>query len=587
MDLTDTSRPTFAIVVAIETYADAKLNVEGPAKAALGVAKYLHEVQKLPASQIRLFATFRSPESSRPFEESGYSASAIGEPNFDTLRSFLSDPGNPSHWPGAVPPKGARLVLYWCGHGFEGPNDERQLLYSDATVTDARNLDVVDLVRVWRQKPGGAFPEQLAFIDACAEQRKLAPLRFDDYPKQAFVPSQYFYFAAPRGHHVQAGAFTAIVLGALADYRDGKWPAPDALWEKIDRNDSGIPAPIRITYSDSRGNKRVDSPPIISEIPTTSTRRLGLFNSLLLLAIVLINMTWGFRVWGIGTQITLPATAVAVVAFLGTELFPLRLSIVVVRRWMRKLLWLPAATPLLLTVFCALLYFQWVHPVLIVSVSGTQPVYVYRADDNTPVQFPLIGHRLPPDPRDRVVVDLDRSGQEAWLFESDDGRGTVQLHCQQPVSAPFLGIGLHAPANLSLPVAAPSVRGLTVKLINNRVLAIDVTLTISDSEIRVARTFRLEYKKTVDIYIDPAIRRYNSPKPPSFQTDSDTLAEAPLSESGRYSFPVGCRTDMKIDPSAKSSYPVAPEVQLSSIAIEEAVTIDPASSNYVHTLNFR
>src|SRR5205823_1633890 len=58
------------------------------------------------------------------------------------------------------------LIVYWGGHGVI-EQDDRRLLYADATSLDKRNLNLSSLLTAMRSSTFAQHPRQICLVDAC------------------------------------------------------------------------------------------------------------------------------------------------------------------------------------------------------------------------------------------------------------------------------------------------------------------------------------------------------------------------------------------------------------------------------------
>jgi hypothetical protein len=146
---------THAVVVAVETYAMAGKDLDGPVPDACRLIRWLRACG-VPDGQIQLFAS--------PLPANASALAALGmayEPaRREPIYKYLTQ---------TLPRRtGPLLLLSWGGHGLLTEADDRRLFYADATDADFLNLDLNSLLAGLRCKPYAGLPRQVAFIDACA-----------------------------------------------------------------------------------------------------------------------------------------------------------------------------------------------------------------------------------------------------------------------------------------------------------------------------------------------------------------------------------------------------------------------------------
>lgn len=138
-----------ALIVGIERYeAGADWDLNGPAADALRFMQWLRS-GNVPRENILLFLS--------PLDLNVQGHEEATSANIhDALTRTLPDRN------------GDLLFVFWGGHGMATEDNERRLLYSDATQQDKRNLNVMDMLDFLRTTYFAGFGRQVCIIDSCA-----------------------------------------------------------------------------------------------------------------------------------------------------------------------------------------------------------------------------------------------------------------------------------------------------------------------------------------------------------------------------------------------------------------------------------
>jgi len=219
---------TMAVVVGIEEYLTGKAWwLDGPALDACRFARWL-TARGVPADRITLLVS-PLPENVDDVETEsmGY---RYGAADHATVRDVFTQ-----YLPRQ---RSGLLVLYWGGHGVI-EQEERRLIYADATTLDKRNLNLSSLLKSMRSSTFAGHPQQLGLIDACLNL--VEELRWEGtMPNEEFSVGrtepwrdQRVLLAASPGERavnvdgLKTGLFSQIVREALSILPADTWP-PDA-----------------------------------------------------------------------------------------------------------------------------------------------------------------------------------------------------------------------------------------------------------------------------------------------------------------------------------------------------------------------
>lgn len=219
---------TMAVVVGIETYdTGGKWRLDGPALDACRFAEWLRTCG-VPDERITLFVS-PLPEN----EEAVRSAScglSTAPATSTQVQEFLT----------RTLPKSSSglLIVYWGGHGVM-EDEERRLLYEDATSADKRNLNLTALLRSMRSTTYARHPRQLVLVDACSSlveelkwEGRLPDVRVAEGRREPQRDQRVLLAASPgeRARNVdvlKTGLFSSVLREELAGLPPGTWP-PDA-----------------------------------------------------------------------------------------------------------------------------------------------------------------------------------------------------------------------------------------------------------------------------------------------------------------------------------------------------------------------
>ncbi|NEO98490.1 MAG: protein kinase [Symploca sp. SIO2E9] len=223
-------KQTYALVVGIEKYeAGSKWDLDGPVNDARRFTDWLCS-KEVPPENIFLFL---SPldKNRELVEKQDLSVQAATQHNLsNVIKDILPQK------------KGDLLYLFWGGHGFISPTEERKLFYADAKAPSWRHLELDSLLKALRTGSFRGFRQQICFIDACAtygrnEQelhRQMPNLRGDTFNGTHPRPecNQFVLFAAKLGevarNHAErkTGLLSEAIHEELAQDSANCWP-PD------------------------------------------------------------------------------------------------------------------------------------------------------------------------------------------------------------------------------------------------------------------------------------------------------------------------------------------------------------------------
>jgi hypothetical protein len=220
---------TLAIVVGIEEYVAGKeWRLDGPALDACRFARLL-TTRGVPADRITLLVS-PLPENVAAVEEQSQGYHVRAPADHATIRDIFAQ-----YLPNE---RSSLLILYWGGHGVV-EEEERRLIYADATTMDKRNLNLSSLLRSMRSSTFARHPQQLALVDACLNL--VTELGWEGrMPSEAFPEGrpeprrdQRVLLAASPGERalnldaLKTGLFSQVLREALDAQPTNTWP-PDA-----------------------------------------------------------------------------------------------------------------------------------------------------------------------------------------------------------------------------------------------------------------------------------------------------------------------------------------------------------------------
>jgi len=222
---------TMAVVVGVEEYeADRKWRLDGPALDACRFARWL-TIRGVPADRITLLIS-PLPENADAVEEQSQGYRFRGSADYATVRDVFVR-YLPSQTSGL-------LIFYWGGHGVI-EEEERRLIYADATKMDKRNLNLSSLLKSMRSSTFARHPQQLGMVDAClnlvTELGWEGRMPNDMFPEGRPEPrrDQRVLLAASPGERainvdpLKTGLFSQVLREVLDTLPPGTWP-PDAEW---------------------------------------------------------------------------------------------------------------------------------------------------------------------------------------------------------------------------------------------------------------------------------------------------------------------------------------------------------------------
>ena len=148
---------TMAVVVGMEDYqAGKEWRLDGPALDACRFARWLTS-RGVPADRITLLIS-PLPENADAVEEQSQGYRVRAAADHATIRDVFT-----RYLPSET---SSLLILYWGGHGVI-EQEERRLIYADATTMDKANLNFSSLLKSMRSSTFAGHPRQLCLVDAC------------------------------------------------------------------------------------------------------------------------------------------------------------------------------------------------------------------------------------------------------------------------------------------------------------------------------------------------------------------------------------------------------------------------------------
>ncbi|MGQ5640598.1 MULTISPECIES: VMAP-C domain-containing protein [unclassified Streptomyces] len=215
---------TRAVVVGVEEYAaGADWSLDGPALDACRFTAWLTS-HGVPAERVSLLLSPLPKNAAAVAELAG--EVPVRPADSATVRAVLT---------GLRQQSSGLLVVYWGGHGVL-EEEQRRLLYADATGTDRRNLNLTQLLSSLRSSTYTSHPRQLVMVDACATP---VDQRLDRMPDERLPEGraelwreQWVLTAASPGERalnddaLGTGLFSAVLREEL-ERAPVRWP-PDA-----------------------------------------------------------------------------------------------------------------------------------------------------------------------------------------------------------------------------------------------------------------------------------------------------------------------------------------------------------------------
>jgi hypothetical protein len=219
---------TIAVVVGIEEYwAGREWRLDGPALDACRFARWL-TARGVPPDKITLLVS-PLPENADEVRSQSQDYRLSAEATHAAIRDVFT---------GYLPSeRSGLLILYWGGHGVL-EEEERRLIYADATKQDKRNLNLSSLLKSMRSSTFAGHSQQLVFVDACLNL--VTELGWEGrMPNEEFTigrpeprRDQRVLLAASPGERavnvdaLKTGLFSQVLREELGDLPTG-WP-PDA-----------------------------------------------------------------------------------------------------------------------------------------------------------------------------------------------------------------------------------------------------------------------------------------------------------------------------------------------------------------------
>ena len=219
------STKTYAVVVGVEKYAAGSAwDLDGPASDACRFVQWLRR-RGVPVNQISLFLSALDGNNGLT-NQLDVAALAATQ---DVVKTALTET--------LTKKRGDLLYFFWGGHGVVDAQGNRRLFYADATENNLRHLNLNNLLAAWRTAVLSGFPQQIGFIDACANyiehMRRAVSMPEETYPASVPVAGveQFVLLAAAPGELARnqtakkSGAFSEALLAQLEQSSNG-WP-PD------------------------------------------------------------------------------------------------------------------------------------------------------------------------------------------------------------------------------------------------------------------------------------------------------------------------------------------------------------------------
>lgn len=189
-----------ALVVGIESYAAGDAyDLNGPAQDALEFARWLIDRGvTAEAIQLMLSPLDQNADVLANAEVSGLTPKTATRDNISRTVSHILEQGG----------KDKLLYVFWAGHGFitKLSTTTRRLFFADTDTQNKWNLDFDSLLQALQtSKRGTVFPQQVFFVDACAN-----PIFRDFYPTiQAEQMGEGFATSGIQGKAEQYALFAA------------------------------------------------------------------------------------------------------------------------------------------------------------------------------------------------------------------------------------------------------------------------------------------------------------------------------------------------------------------------------------------
>lgn len=247
-EIQKTAQQTFALIVGIERYDlgdDWTPGVKGSIDYALRFLKWLDR-SRVPLDNIFLHL---SPKNSHA------SALPADLPSLkDSIRKLKDK-------------RGEALYIYWAGHGYAKPDKKERRLYVADSGSQFQTLSFDSVLNFFGSEPI-TFPQQMAFVDACAvttidRSSQLTPYLFVE-DQVDIVAEQFAHFACRIGEaarYQEGGLFSKELFDVIEDMtlplNLNTFDA--ALGEKFDKLKGHGQRPIRYWARNASGDKEWDA----------------------------------------------------------------------------------------------------------------------------------------------------------------------------------------------------------------------------------------------------------------------------------------------------------------------------------------
>jgi hypothetical protein len=281
-DLVVEPAQTRAVVVGIETYAIAGARpLNGPARDACRFIRWLRG-RGVPAENIVLFASPLPGANADEVTKLEASEKIVASP---AKREALY-----THLTKELPKQSAGLFwLFWGGHGVAAGDDERRLIFADATEDDYSSFDLKAMLRGIRDVRYAGLPRQVVVVDACANELRTLPAAMP-FPAQTLEPSieQFAILAARSGERAKndnargTGVFSSALLESLEAAPVAPFP-PDlskltdaliARFVKLRAQGEVRQTPVTFWYQNWAGSRR-DLGDVTVSTPSGAPRPVG------------------------------------------------------------------------------------------------------------------------------------------------------------------------------------------------------------------------------------------------------------------------------------------------------------------------
>ena len=224
---------TYAVIVGIEKYDQPRWDLSGPCANAIAIGHWLISIGT-PPGNIRAFIDPDRPKEKENdiagLEREGVRIVRSG--GFKEIDNFFH-----LHLPQDCP-HGARLLVYWSGHGCTNTRGDRIFFCRDYQVAAPnRVFNASTFLRTLHAGDYRRFTDQIVLADVCGSYNSTPVIDSRVAPEQQQAVHQLACFATPEGKYAKGpndrGVFTETVLTVLKQI--GGWPAHTPLVEQLGR----------------------------------------------------------------------------------------------------------------------------------------------------------------------------------------------------------------------------------------------------------------------------------------------------------------------------------------------------------------